>query len=564
MHRLAAALACLAILLARPAAAQGVRGDLLERGSGRPIPAALVVLLDERGARVAGALTDAGGRFELRAPRAGAYTLRADRVGYRSTLSPPLALGAGQTLVYRMEGDAAAVSLAGITARSGRRCRVRPGAGESTALLWEEARKALSAASHARAAALLHFDVELYRRDLAPGALTVLREERERRSGQGHTPFVSHAPDSLSARGYVRAEGDSLVFEAPDADVLLSDRFLADHCFRVEEDPDEPALVGLAFEPVAGRRRFTEVAGVLWIDRGTAELRRLEYRYVHVPAHFTSAGAGGRLEFRRLPSGSWMVERWWIRMPVFERSASFGALTGGLQPIRGTSYARLAMIHEGGGEVVGSSVREGRGLARAGRVTGMVWDSLESRPMAGARAFLSGTSWSALADSAGRFAIEGVPEGRYTVSFEHPGLRAWGTVPGSAPVEVRAGEAAAVALASPSVEALVARQCARESLRDFPGVVMGVVTRAGEAQPRARVKLTWRWFNPLTRTLKVTGSETAADEHGFYLVCGVPVDVQIHFAVTPAGGAPFHERFILRDRAIGRMDVRIGPARNEP
>ncbi len=565
MPRLAAVLAFLALLIARPAASQTVRGDLRERGSGRPIGAAMVVLLTEGGARVAGALTDAEGRFELRAPRAGTFILRADRVGYGSTVSPPLALGDGQTLAYRMEGDAAAVSLAGITARSGRRCRVRPGAGESTALLWEEARKALSAAAHAQETALLHFDVEVYRRDLAPGALTVLREERERHSGRGHTPFISRSPDSLSIRGYVRAEGDSLVFDAPDANVLLSDRFLADHCFRVEEDAGNPGLVGLAFEPVGGRRRVAEVAGVLWIDRGTAELRRLEYRYVHLPAHLTGADAGGRLEFRRLPTGSWMVKRWWIRMPVFERSASFGAVTGGPGPIRGRSYARLVAIREGGGEVVGSSVREGRGLARTGRVAGVVWDSLEARPMARARAFLSGTSWSALADSAGRFVIEGVPEGRYTVSFEHPGLRAWGAVPGTDTVEVRAEEAAAVALASPSVETLVARDCTTEELREFPGVVMGVVTRAGETQPRAKVVLTWNRLNPLARSLRVLRRETAADEHGFYLVCGVPADVQIRFSVTPAGsGAAFHEPFILRGRRFARMDVRIGPARHGP
>jgi hypothetical protein len=195
----------------------------------------------------------------------------------------------------------------------------------------------------------------------------------------------------------------------------------------------------------------------------------------------------------------------------------------------------------------------------------MVWDSLEARPMAGARAFLSGTSWSALADSAGRFAIEGVPEGRYTVSFEHPRLRAWGAVPGTATAEVRAGEEAVVAVASPSREALVARACTAEELRRFPGVVMGVVTEGGAAQARAKVALTWRWFNPMTLTVKLTGLEAVTDEHGFYRLCGVPVDVQIHVVTTPAGSAArFNERLILRGRRFARMDVRIGPARHEP
>ncbi|HEU4457173.1 MAG TPA: hypothetical protein VFR81_29155 [Longimicrobium sp.] len=407
--------------------------------------------------------------------------------------------------------------------------------------------------------------MELFSRDLAPGGRTVLRDERERHSGQGYTPFVSRSPDSLSTLGYVRAEGDSLVFEAPDADVLLSDRFLADHCFRVEEDAAEPGLVGLAFEPVDGRRRFTEVAGVLWIDRRTAELRRLDYRYVHVPPHMADAGAGGRLEFRRLPAGSWMVERWWIRMPIFERVSSYDEITGGVESIRGRSYARLVAIREGGGEVVGSSVREAAAPARTGRVAGVVWDSLEARPLVGARAFLSGTSWSALADSAGRFAIDGVPEGRYTVSFDHPALRAWGAVPGSAPAEVRAGDTAAVAVATPSRGALAARACPAERLRRHPGVVMGVVTRAGVPQAGARVELTWRWLNPLTRTLKVTGEGAVTDEHGFYAVCGAPLDVQVHVAVTPAGStAPHHDRLNLQGRSFGRKDVRLGISPHGP
>ncbi|HYJ78530.1 MAG TPA: carboxypeptidase-like regulatory domain-containing protein, partial [Longimicrobiaceae bacterium] len=262
------------------AGAQTVRGELVERGSGQPIRAAMVLLLDSAGARRVAALTDSAGRFELRAPAAGTYRLRAERVGFRSTVSPPLALGAGQVRAYRMEGDPVAVSLAEVRVRGARRCRVRPGAGQATAVLWEEARKALSAAAHADQAGLLRFDVELYGRDLEPGTEKVLKDEREQRSGQAHAPFRAASVDSLSRFGFVRSEGDSLVFNAPDAGVLLSDRFLADHCFRVQEDAEHPGLMGLAFEPVPARRDVSEVTGVLWLDRRTAELRWLEYSYV--------------------------------------------------------------------------------------------------------------------------------------------------------------------------------------------------------------------------------------------------------------------------------------------
>ncbi|HEX8692039.1 MAG TPA: carboxypeptidase regulatory-like domain-containing protein [Longimicrobium sp.] len=573
--RCALLLAALALLLPRAAAAQVVRGEVVERGSGRPVAAALVVLLDAGGARRGAALTGQDGRFELRAPSAGTYTLRAERVGYRSIASPPLALAAGQTLEYRLESGAEAVTLEGITARGTRRCRPRPGAAQATAVLWEEARKALSAAAHVYDAELLDFDLVLYRRDLHPASLSVESDERERRSGQARTPFASQPVEYLSRHGFVREEGDSTVFDAPDAHVLLSDLFLDDHCFRVEEDEEHAGMVGLAFEPVPARHRTPEVAGVLWLDRRTAELRRLEYRYVNLPAPLMSAGAGGRVEFERLPTGKWIVSRWWIRMPIFGRTAEIGRISGGREPILARFGSELRWIREGGGEVVSTSVREAgrtggaagaqRAAAGAGRISGVVWDSLGGGPAAGARVFLSGTQWSAVADSAGRFVLDGVPEGRYTASFAHPALAAWGAVPGSSPVEVRAGEEGRVALGTPSRATRVARACPAGEPERFPGVVMGVVTREGRPQARVKVALTWRGYNVVSGSVftRSTGMEAETDDNGFYAVCGLPTDLELHVEVASAG-ATFRDRLSLRGQPFARHDIRLDASRNGP
>ena len=564
--RRALLLAALALLPARALAAQAIRGVLVERGGGRPVAAALVVLLDAGGARRGAALTGADGRFELRAPFPGTFTLRAERVGYRSIASPPLALAAGQTLDYRLESGAEAVTLEGITARGTRRCRPRPGAVEATAVLWEEARKALSATAHVADAELLHYDLVLYRRDLHPASLSVVNDERERRSGQARTPFASQPVEYLSRHGFVREEGDSTVFDAPDAHVLLSDLFLDDHCFRVEEHADHAGMVGLAFEPVPARHGTPEVAGVLWLDRRTAELRRLEYRYVNLPAPLTSAGAGGRVEFERLPTGKWIVSRWWIRMPIFARTAEIGRISGGREPILARFGSQLQWIREGGGEVVSTSVREARrtgGAAGAGRISGVVWDSLGGRPAAGARVFLSGTQWSAVADSAGRFVLADVPEGRYTASFAHPALAAWGAVPGSSPVEVRAGEEGRVALGTPSRATQATRACPAETLARFPGVVMGVVTREGAPQAKAKVALTWRGLNPTTASVRSTIVEVETDGNGFYAACGLPTGVQLNVEAVSAG-ATFHGRLSLQGERFARHDIRMEVSRPGP
>lgn len=563
--RSAALLAALFLLssLPRPAAAQVVRGELVERGSGRPIRGALVVLLDSAGEKRATSLTDSAGAYVLHALRPGTFTVRAERVGFRSVTSAPLALGVDEERTHRLESDAAAVSLAGITARSGRRCRPRPGSVQGTAVLWEEARKALTAAAAAEQAMMLRYDVELYGRDLAAGSLTVMADDRRRLSGQARSPFRSRSPDTLSTLGYVREEGDSVAFDAPDAHVLLSDQFLAEHCFHVREEGAGPGEVGLAFEPV-GSRRVPEVAGVLWMDRETAELRRLEYGYVNVPRH-VSDHAGGRVEFTRLPSGAWVVSRWYIRMPLMEQAGSF--TVEGADGIRSRTRmrSRLVAIREEGGEILGSSIQEMRGAARTGRVEGIVWDSLGMRPLEGAQVFLSGTSWIARSDSVGRFAIEGVPEGRYGVSFLHPALATWGAVPSPAHVEVPAAGDDPVVVATPSLETLLARICKPDDFRTHPGVAMGVVTRDGRPQAGARVDLTWQWMNPVTRTIRDTGTRVETNGRGFYAACGIPVDVRILVGITPADSETvYQERLNLLGERFARKDVELVGSLPEP
>ncbi|MCG6989109.1 MAG: carboxypeptidase-like regulatory domain-containing protein, partial [Gemmatimonadetes bacterium] len=91
-----AGLLCLvtALLAATPAAAQRVRGRLVDAGTGEPVPAAEMSLLSgESGTRVVKrALTTDSGRFVLTAPRPGRYRLKAERIGYRTVVSPPFDL----------------------------------------------------------------------------------------------------------------------------------------------------------------------------------------------------------------------------------------------------------------------------------------------------------------------------------------------------------------------------------------------------------------------------------------------------------------------------------------
>lgn len=343
------ALLALVVLLllgtALPLGAQTVRGELVDP-AGKPVAGTLVVLLDAGGGERERTLTDEAGRFVLDAPGGGTYRLRAERIGYPTTVSPPLELAVGQALDYRMSVGADAVHLEGLVVTGVRRpCRVRPAEGAETAALWEEARKALNAAAWGKERRLFRFRMVRHERELDPRTLRVRSERLHEDSGLGENTYVSLPAETLAREGFIRDDGDAAVFYAPDAQVLLSDEFLDGHCFRVQAgEGEERGLVGLAFEPIRGRK-LPDIRGVLWVDARTAELRHLEYRYTGLKLGRGGDRVGGRIEFERLPTGAWIVRRWWIRMP----------LVGPQRPRRRVAVVGL---REEGGEVREIRTRE--------------------------------------------------------------------------------------------------------------------------------------------------------------------------------------------------------------
>ena len=80
-------LAGLSLLGISPVSAQAIRGRVLEAGSDRPVVAANVSLIDEKGAAAATAVTDSAGSFVIRPPRPAKYWVRAQRLGYVTLLS---------------------------------------------------------------------------------------------------------------------------------------------------------------------------------------------------------------------------------------------------------------------------------------------------------------------------------------------------------------------------------------------------------------------------------------------------------------------------------------------
>lgn len=591
----AALLGCLALLFySVQLKAQSVRGTLVEEGSGIPIEGAFVVLLDGSDSTVAGTLTDDRGVFLLQAQAAGRYAVRAERIGYDSFSSPPLSLTLGPPLQYRLEMPVSPVVLAALNVEGERRCESRPEAGRRMAQVWEEAKKALTTAVWTQEHRAFRFTTRLHRSTLDPRNLRVLKEEAEIQSGLAVNPFRALPVEELATSGYTRQlASDTTEYYAPDALVLLSDLFLDDHCFRVVDGGGETAgMIGLGFEPLFETDR-TDISGVLWLDRSTAQLQFIQYRYENLPSGVESDDLGGRVGFRRLPGGAWIVNDWRIRMPVLEQITVMdrtGPAVPG-NPPRARQVTRLGAIEEQGGEVLIVADQRGRIAVAPGELTpgrgalsGQVFDSTSNAPLRGASVSLLGTNLRTTSDSEGRYSLDNLPVGEFYLTFSHrrAGALRLGAVLQRA--VVREGQVTQVDLAIPPASALIATLCPPAegaSARPTESLVAGTVVRAGSDTPvkGAVVHLATHVLGVLAApvnaerlsVLKAAGIsgpeslsrfETVTDENGSFLLCGIPAGLRLYAgAIDPELGGD-HESSVVyftTPRGIHTAKLEITP-----
>ncbi|HEY9230410.1 MAG TPA: carboxypeptidase-like regulatory domain-containing protein, partial [Gemmatimonadaceae bacterium] len=271
---------------------QTVRGSVVNPDSST-VAGAIVVVRDDRGATVGQVLTSASGLFSYKLPAAGRYSLQVLRIGYRPTPGPAITVAADATESVRIVLSGQAVVLTAINVRDRGTCRVGADSGLAVARVWEEVRKAmLSSSLQADRAPLVAEWIE-YDRHLDSSARIVRGQNvRTTRSPTTHA-FKSVPAEQLDSAGYVVTENGMTTYHAPDANVLLSEVFAASHCFRLEAPPRAaPTLLGVNFEPTGDRRDRRDIHGTAWLDRSSAELRWIEFRYTNLNDVAEQAGAG--------------------------------------------------------------------------------------------------------------------------------------------------------------------------------------------------------------------------------------------------------------------------------
>jgi len=578
-------------VLASPLGGQGqvITGRLVEQIERTPIDGAMVWLLDEADQPMAQVLTNQRGAFMMTAPTGGFFKLRADRIGHASAFTDVFQVMANDTIFVPIEAAVQAIQLAAIDVEADRQCRIRPEAGQATAVVWEEARKALAAAAWTADAGSYMYELNYHNRDLDRDARRIEREETRRSSVLRQRTFVSRPAKELMEEGFVQRDEGDFVYYAPDADVLMSDEFLDTHCLELRAGQRESeGLLGLGFSPIRGRG-VPDIDGTLWIDPETSELRWLDFRYINLESGLRDDNVGGRVEFQPLPSGPWIVRRWSIRMPYMQTQRPMG-----------TTEVRtvLAGLHETGAQV--TQVRDRGGDLLLEFETGMVVGSVTSRygiePLEGATVRMVGSNVETQTDADGAYQISGLEDGEYQITFRHPSLDSLGFQSEPVPVEVVRGKPAVVHFTAPNEWEMLSSICRGEEVAEGTAALVGWVreTSTGETLPGAQVTVLWTGYeisasqastnvgnddqNVIVRGNQ-QGVQATTNADGMYVTCGIPtnttVDVQATWASVegrsvririPAETMAEHRDVTIRvgTGTPGRADTpgRVTPGRN--
>ena len=534
--------------------AQTISGQVTDSVTGTGVARGFVVLVNDRGQDVARTLAGEQGRFVISARAAGKYRVRSERIGYRVWESELIELRANQTVRLTLRVTAIPSRLAEIEVR-GEETECRAAWDDvDTGTLWDEARKALAAASWAE-------NEELYEYRLHSFAITQLRGRRPQVDVSASEatimlPFRAETLDRLSEEGYVIDEGGTWRFYGPDANILLDTRFHETHCFGTRRGKGEfDGMLGLTFRPISSQR-LPEIEGVLWIDAESSRLRQIEYRYQHLPFSVSRRGAGGSILFEPMDSGAWIINEWIIRMPLMARrptisARGFQAPSTLRRGFRTPNTLRSGMAHEGAKVIEAFNLEGHREYVHpdAVHVRGHVFDSIQGGSLANDAVLVPGTGYEVITDSAGAFAFNTLLEGEYDVTSAR--LDSLGLAPSAQDLRFTPGDTVTVNLVVPSLATIYRKLCPRSRLPDNRFIVVGQVRDFEDEEPISGVRVAALWRS---------GDEVRAktDESGRFVLCALPAGQQIQvvlvgrdYAAEPIG-VFFADGLVIHETPVGR------------
>jgi hypothetical protein len=171
-----------------------------------------------------------------------------------------------------------------------------------------------------------------------------------------------------------------------------------------------------------------------------------------------------------------------------------------------------------------------------GSIVGAVVDSIRRRMLPDATVRVAGTTRSAVSDAQGRFHIDSIPAGEFTLVIEHPMLDSLGYGGISMPTAVvNAGEQAQLLVSTPTYEALHDKRCSRGGLVAGPAMVVGRLLDAESGAPLGggTVALVYRDNGENGVVTRVR--QGRVNENGIFAICGLPVPLAGTLQATRGG-----------------------------
>jgi hypothetical protein len=197
-------------------------------------------------------------------------------------------------------------------------------------------------------------------------------------------------------------------------------------------------------------------------------------------------------------------------------------------------------------------------------IVGTVFDSLRlTAPFKRATVVIPELSRYVTSDDDGRFKIDSVPAGRYTITFLHPVLDSLDISAEVLPITVPAKGIVIARLATPSPSALVWLVC-RTASDTFPAMMLGHVLDANDSVGIAGATVTASWselvLGASSLERRTVHAVAQTRENGSYLLCGVPSSMRVEvtaaigerrtgsLAFSPAGELVMHRNFRIARR----------------
>jgi hypothetical protein len=182
-----------------------------------------------------------------------------------------------------------------------------------------------------------------------------------------------------------------------------------------------------------------------------------------------------------------------------------------------------------------SEIRRGTEILwERGRVTLFVHvvDSVTTQPVRGVLVRAAQSPSATASDSAGTVRLDRVAPGPLTVRLESADLELVGRSPLLASIDVPNGNDATIAIAVPSVRAIVVARCGNRVLDWGEGLLSGTVTSpTGSVADSSRIVVSWR--SAYTRlsggdaVMAEEQREVVAGSDGAFEVCGIPRDATV-------------------------------------